>query len=457
MELWTQKYQPKTLDEMVMNQNKIKSIRQWFDNFDDVKSKKILLLSGPPGIGKTTIANLALKEYGYSVIEYNASSIRGPKNIREVFDKVLGYKSVIDMFKNNTMPTGIIMDEIDTLCNGGDKGGMTEFLNIIKSRKKKNVYDINNPIICTYNDFSDKKLTELKNQSFEVKISKPSKMDLEYIIEKIEKGENMKIDMEAKILLIKHSMSDIRRLINILYDVNMMYHMEESITQEIVEKVMETFMKKDVDVQIFDMTRNILNKPLEANELIDYYDSDRLLLPMMLHENYINTINNRNISQEDKRKLILKCADGLIENDIYQTAIYENQSWEMADTMALSYCLRMNEISKLKKFITNNDSIEYTVLLNKISLYHTNKKLINTLNNKANIDLSVDDMYFLSEMIVFHVFNKKGNMSKLEEIIKEYNLTMEKIDLLIRINKMYNTDVGKKYSLKVKKELAKLF
>lgn len=456
MELWTNKYQPQKLDEMVLNQNKLKMIRQWFENFNDLKSKKILLLSGPPGIGKTTIANLALKEYGYNVLEYNASSIRGPKNIRDVFNKVLGYKSVIDMFKNNTMPTGIIMDEIDTLCSGGDKGGMAEFLNIIKSRKKKNIYNINNPIICTYNDFSDKKLTELKNQSLEIKINKPSKMDMENIIEKIENGENLKIEMDAKLLLVKYSMFDIRKLISILYDVNII-HKTKIVTYEMVENMMDTFMKKDIDVQIFEMTKNILNKNLTPNELIDYYDSDRLLLPMMLHENYINSINNKKISDELKKEKILECSESLIENDIYQTAIYENQTWEIADTMALSYCMRMNSIANLKKYITNVDNIEYTVLLNKISLYHTNKKLINTLNNKIDIDLSVDDMYFLSEMIVFHLFNKKGDVNKLKEIIREYNLTIEKVDLLIRINKMYNNEIGKKYNVKTKKELLKLF
>lgn len=456
MELWTNKYQPKTLDQMVLNKSKLKSIREWFENFKDPKSKKILLLSGPPGIGKTTIANLALQEYGYNVIEYNASSIRGPKNIREVFNKILGYRSVIDMFKNNTMPTGVIMDEIDTLCSGGDKGGMTEFLNIIKSRKEKNVYHINNPIVCTYNEFSDKKLTELRNQSVEIKINKPSKFELGKIVDKIQENEGMDIDEDAKQLLIKHSVFDIRRLINILYDIYLIYK-DKTITYEIVEEVIETFVKKNVDVQIFDMTRNILNHELTSDELLSYYDSDRLLLPMMLHENYINSILHRKIDDKSKQELILKCSDSLINYDIYQTSIYENQNWEIADTKVLSFFTLMNEIAKLDKSMIHIDKIDYTVLLNKISLYHTNKKLINTLSNKINIDLSIDDMYFLSEIIVFHIFNKKGDMNKLKDVIKEYNLTLDKVDLLIRINKMYNNEIGKKYNAKVKKQLQKYF
>jgi replication factor C subunit 1 len=39
------------------------------------------LISGPPGIGKTTFVRLLANEYGYSLIEQNASDIRNKKSI----------------------------------------------------------------------------------------------------------------------------------------------------------------------------------------------------------------------------------------------------------------------------------------------------------------------------------------------------------------------------------------
>ena len=213
---------------------------------------------------------------------------------------------------------------------------------------------------------------------------------------------------------------------------------------------------KDVDIEIFEATDKILNKKLSPDEILNYYDNDRLLLPMMLHENYIQSIYNRDISEEEKFKKVLECADALMENDIYQTAIYENQNWEIADTMALKYCLKINEIGQMKKFAAKNDKINYTVLLNKISFYHTNKKLINTLSGKLDVNLSFDDMYFLSENIAYHIFNKNGNKKKLKEIMKQYNLTVDNIDLLLRINKLNNVDIKKKYTAKIKKEITEL-
>ena len=45
MELWTDKYKPNTLSEMIGNDAKLKSIHNWFKTFNNPKSKKILLLS----------------------------------------------------------------------------------------------------------------------------------------------------------------------------------------------------------------------------------------------------------------------------------------------------------------------------------------------------------------------------------------------------------------------------
>ena len=44
---------------------------------------KAVLLSGPPGIGKTTMATLVARSLGYEVLELNASDTRGKKAIQE--------------------------------------------------------------------------------------------------------------------------------------------------------------------------------------------------------------------------------------------------------------------------------------------------------------------------------------------------------------------------------------
>lgn len=446
--LWTDKYKPTSFNQIIGNTTKVKQINEFFENFKNPKSKKILLLSGPPGIGKTTIANLALKKYGYLTIEFNSSTIRGPKQIRNVFQKVFEFRSVIDIFTKGQSPTGIIMDEIDTLCFGGDKGGMAEFLSIIKSRKKKDEYDINNPIICTYNHFSDKKLTELKGMAVEVKMTKPTNYELSKFANKIIKEEGLKVSEDILPVVINHSMGDIRRLLNILYTIKIK---DVEITEEDIEDILDSFDKKNIDPEIFNITHNIFSNKLTDEQLLAYYDSDRLLYPMMLHQNYVNNIYNRDVEYGEKVELIKECAEAFVENDIYQTRIYENQLWEIADNTSLILCKVINKLSEIKRPITKKDKSEYTVLLNRISFFYTNKKFINGLDAELGLNMDFYDMYYLSELLAHYTFNKTIDKDKINDILGKYNISKDKLDMLFRVNRFYNDK--RKFTAKMKKTI----
>ena len=53
--LWTDKYRPKTLDEVVGNNKEKALIQKWVDNWKAGNPQKPLLLVGPPGIGNGEI------------------------------------------------------------------------------------------------------------------------------------------------------------------------------------------------------------------------------------------------------------------------------------------------------------------------------------------------------------------------------------------------------------------
>ena len=77
--MWSEKYRPQIISDMVGNEESRASIMEWFTKWK--KGTKPILLVGPPGIGKTTIAYLVAKQFGYDMIGLNASDVRSKSRI----------------------------------------------------------------------------------------------------------------------------------------------------------------------------------------------------------------------------------------------------------------------------------------------------------------------------------------------------------------------------------------
>ena len=70
--MWSEKYRPNNFTDLIGNEESRKLFVEWFTNWK--KGTKPILLVGPPGIGKTTLANICLL--------YTSPSPRDPKTSR---------------------------------------------------------------------------------------------------------------------------------------------------------------------------------------------------------------------------------------------------------------------------------------------------------------------------------------------------------------------------------------
>mgnify|MGYP003682464677 FL=1 len=147
-DLWVDKYRPDKIDNILLPFNSLTKIKQWIKDFEKNK-KKILLINGSTGVGKTTLANIILKEYNYDIIEFNTSEVRNQKLIKDKLNSIFNKKNILSMMNNEKQIIGIIMDEMDGISSG-ERSGITEFINLINPKKNK----FNNPIICTTNSLS---------------------------------------------------------------------------------------------------------------------------------------------------------------------------------------------------------------------------------------------------------------------------------------------------------------
>ncbi|OBZ65800.1 Chromosome transmission fidelity protein 18 [Grifola frondosa] len=91
------------------------------DNSDEWRrpQEKLLLLSGPPGLGKTTLAHVVAQHAGYSVFEINASDARSADVVDERIRPALESGSAV----GSTKPILVVIDEIDGATGGSDNSG----------------------------------------------------------------------------------------------------------------------------------------------------------------------------------------------------------------------------------------------------------------------------------------------------------------------------------------------
>ncbi|ORX91282.1 DNA replication factor C, large subunit [Basidiobolus meristosporus CBS 931.73] len=358
-QLWTDKYAPKELKDLCGNKTNIQRLTTWLREWKQSRKNKFsakgkdstanfraVLLSGPPGIGKTSAAHLVSKAEGYQVLEFNASDARSKKSIDSTIRELTGNRSMTEYFTSSASkasdtgkPQVIVMDEVDGM-SAGDRGGVAELILIIKKTQV--------PIICICNDRQSPKVRSLANYCLDLRFRRPEAASIRSRIMSIAYKEGLSIQANVVDQLVAIAQSDIRQVLNLISTWSLS---EKSMSYDAGKQYAKA-AEKHISYGPFEIVGKYLNgqnfNSANLNEKIEIYFHDFSLAPLMIQENYIKM--NPSLAREGRMTekqvmartldLISQAADSISDGDLVDSLIHGSQQWGLMPVHATFSCVR---------------------------------------------------------------------------------------------------------------------
>ncbi|KAL3469964.1 hypothetical protein BJX99DRAFT_240312 [Aspergillus californicus] len=155
--MWTEKYRARKYTELIGDERTNRSILRWLRGWDPIvypniartkqqkttyndeeerPHRKVMLLCGPPGLGKTTLAHVCARQAGYEVLEINASDDRSRDVVKGRIRDALGTENVKGMnvevgeqkVRKVGRPVCVVVDEVDGVVSGSGGSGEGGFM-----------------------------------------------------------------------------------------------------------------------------------------------------------------------------------------------------------------------------------------------------------------------------------------------------------------------------------------
>lgn len=267
-EIWTEKYRPKTFDEIVGQNDIVKRVK----SLTNAMNIPHLLFAGPAGVGKSTLALVVVKDlFGESwrenYLELNASDERGIDVIRE---KVKDFARTKALSK---IPFKVIfLDEADALTN--------EAQNAL--RRTMENYTANCRFILSCN-YSSKIIDPIQSRCAVFRFRLLEKKDIEKIVKRICENEKLESDEKAVQSLFEVSEGDCRRAINLLQTTA---SISNTLTSDLIETIVPSAKPSDIKV--------VLEYALSG----DFSNARERLLDIMLRESISGSDIIKSIQKE---------------------------------------------------------------------------------------------------------------------------------------------------------------
>jgi len=303
--LWVDKYAPTTLSEVIGHTEQVKGLLAWLAAFPAVENR-IALLTGPPGIGKTTVSHLVATAAGYSIVERNASDDRSGATVKALLEPAAGTSHVGGKRL-------LIMDEVD----GCDRGGVAELARLGKTATF--------PILCIANERTKPKLKPLVSVALDVRFARPAK----HVIARALHARFPTQSVGELEILVERSGNDVRSCINTL----------QVQSHALCGDSLLDGSRKDALLRMdpFSAGGRLFQPHGTLQDRVSLVFVDAGIVPLMVAEGYVAAAGKGYAAATEAEKLerCAVAAEYLSFADLTDKRVYRTQSWDLMAQSAM--------------------------------------------------------------------------------------------------------------------------
>lgn len=384
--LWVDEWKPKTETDLVgVSGTVLSQIRVYLESFVARGNAKVsktkakaLLLSGPPGIGKTCMVHALCKDQDYDIVELNASDQRGKADMERFAREIISNTS-LGTGSNHSRSIALVLDEVDGISGNADRGGLTIIIDMIKKSRI--------PIICICNDRYSPKIRSLVGHCIDIRVAPPSKLALmRYLVSRLDQKGIRSVSPQSLDLIIESQNYDLRSIINNLQMLTVTPSNPLQDPSFVREKVV-TSIHKDVEMNSFAAAQRLLSHNFkDIQDANQCFFSNYDLMPLFIFENYASrtaaTTTNGVI------ETLASACDTMSIGDCMEAQMKKSNNWDLLHDVAVcSTLLPASTVSSSSAITTaaSSSSVKFPAWLGKQSTLTKHRNMYTTLAKKTGV------------------------------------------------------------------------
>ena len=392
-ELLVDKYAPTSVEHIIGHKDAIQQITAWLSSW--TYKKPGLFITGPPGIGKTSMIHCIAESQGYKVTEYNASDSRSISVLRGLIS--LGMKRL--------QQEVVVMDEIDGLS---ERGGVGEIADLIRKSLS--------PIICIANECPPK-LKPIVSACTHIKCSRPVKSTIAAAIVAIAKKEHITISKADIETLCEENGNDIRSILNRLdfYRGDLMGNANKDAT---------------LRLDLFSATQKLFHSRRSTlDQAADFVYVDYFMVPLMVQEAYV-------AASKDSLENMVTASEFISDGDLFQRRLQKTQDWSLLPQIVQTTVAAARTVSGPAPFQI------FPQLLGKNSKRMKHMRLMEELSRSQHLSkkaLRLDSAEYYHRILLKPLLVEKPDIKGTIQRLEAMKLTRD--DLLDTLNDVLFTPV----------------